>query len=372
MKNYFPTVLAKGIAFCNRTEELKHILHNISIGAPTLLISPRRYGKTSLALRAAEKSKCYYAHVDLYKALNEQEVAEYILNGIGRLLGKIEKTPVKLMKLATSFFGSFQLKLGFSDYDISVELTRKSKKPAELILSALEHLDKFISKNVRTKKAILFLDEFQVLSEICQDNSIEAAIREAMQKAECLHYMFAGSNRHLIERMFNDDSRPFFNSCDQISLKRISMGHYIQQIKKAAKERWKEGLSSESLDMIFKKTEFHPYYVNKLCAILFRADLPAGVDEVEEAWNLYRDENISRVQQEVSLLKLNQRRLLMNIAIDKTVKNPYGNEYSRKCGISPTSIHRAMTFLLERDYVYIDSSAEYCILDPLIGDVLAL
>ncbi len=137
------------------------------------------------------------------------------------------------------------------------------------------------------------------------------------------------------------------------------------------KERWEKMLSTESLDVIFDRTDQHPYYVNKLCAILMRLEqLPTAVI-VKEKWNQYRDENTSRVQQEVSLLKLNQRRLLINLANDRQVENPYGNAYSRQCGIPPTSIHRAMEFLLERDYVYRDVDKKYCILDPLIRAVLS-
>ena len=68
MNYYFPTYLAIGNAFCNRTEELKRILYDLKKGIPVLLISPRRYGKTSLAMRAFEKLKYTYAHIDLYKA----------------------------------------------------------------------------------------------------------------------------------------------------------------------------------------------------------------------------------------------------------------------------------------------------------------
>ncbi len=370
MKNYFPTVLATGSAFCNRKEELAHLSHNFEAGTPTLLASPRRYGKTSLAIRALEKAGYPFTHIDLYKALNEKEIGEYILNGIGKLLGQIEKTPKKLMRLATSFFGAFQLKFTFSDVDIAVELTRKKGNTAELILKALEHLDKLVIKHCPKKIVILFLDEFQVLSEVTNDTAIEAAIREAMQKAKAIRYLFAGSNRHLIERMFNDHSRPFFNSCDQITLERIAPKHYIRQINKAARERWQEKLSDETIESILNKSESHPYYVNKLCSILLRQKNIPSSNDVVHYWDKYKSENTSRVQQEISLLKLNQRRILINIATDYEVENPFGIEYSNKCELSPTSIHRAMAFLIEHDYIY-KSNNKYKVLDPLIGAVLA-
>jgi AAA+ ATPase superfamily predicted ATPase len=94
---------------------------------PTLLVSPRRYGKTSLALKAFENIKWAYAHVDLYKALSEEDIAQFILNGIGQLLGRIEGTPKKLMKVATEFFSGFQLKFVLEKYGLAVEFARKRK-----------------------------------------------------------------------------------------------------------------------------------------------------------------------------------------------------------------------------------------------------
>ena len=61
----------------------------------------------------------------------------------------------------------------------------------------------------------------------------------------------------------------------------------------------------------------------------------------------------------------------MNIANDFKVENPYSAEYSQRCGIATTSVHRAMAFLLEKDYVYQDKDKKYRVLDPLIQDVLA-
>ena len=107
--NYFPVSLATGKAFCNRAVELDKIHYNLTNQISTLLVSPRRYGKTSLALQAFEKIKWPYAHIDLYKAVSEDDIARFILNGIGKLLGMIENTPSKLIKTATEFFSNFLL-----------------------------------------------------------------------------------------------------------------------------------------------------------------------------------------------------------------------------------------------------------------------
>ncbi len=366
MKNYFPSLIAEGDAFCNRTDETEHLLYNLNTGTPSLLVSPRRYGKTSLALRAFSLSGYPYAHVDLYKALDEKEIAQYILNGIGRLMGQVEKTPKKRLKAASDFLSSLQLKVSLHNDEIAIQFSRKEVKPVDLVLAALERLDDYLTKRAKPQRGILFLDEFQTLAEVTFNKSIEAAIREAMQKAKSVVYVFAGSNRHLIERMFNDDSRPFFNSCDQIKLDRISEAHYIAQINKAADDRWSDALSDDFFEAVFSCTERHPFYVNKLCSLVFRKPKPPIGDIVYGAWRDYVNDNISRVEQEVALLKVNQRKLLIRIAQDGFVEHPFSSEYSQICGIAPTSVHRAMKVLIEKDYVYQDNEAKYRVLDSLI------
>ena len=330
------------------------------------VIAPRRYGKTSLALQAIVKSKLSYAHIDFYKALNEDDIAQFILNGVGQLLGKIEKTPKKLMKLASDFFGAFQLKFTLEKYGVAIEFSKKGKKSSELILSALNKLDEYLTKH--KKRGVLFFDEFQVVSEIMSNHSLEAAIREALQKSKSLCYIFSGSHRHIISAMFNDKTRPFYHSCDQIALKRISATAYTAYIQKAAKNKWNKVFSDDAMAMILELTALHPYYINKLCSLFWQNKTIPTVSIVEKTWQDYADENKSRVEQEVSLLSLNQRKILLNLSY-QTTQEPFGKKCALAWGMSSTSIHRAMLALLERDYVEKAPTGNYVVLDPLFKSV---
>lgn len=365
--NYFPTSLASGNAFCNRKVELKRILYNLENLIPTLLVSPRRYGKTSLSLKAFEQIEWPYTHIDLYKALSEEDISRFILNGIGQVLGQIENTPEKLIKVASEFFAGFQLKFVVEKFGLAVELGRKNKKSIDTMLAALEKLDMHAKK--RNKKVIIYLDEFQVVSEITTNTAIEAAIREAVQKASHVVYVFSGSNRHLIDEMFNDKKRPFYKLCDAIPLGRINEMEYISHINMAAKKKWNKHLSEETLTTIFKHTERHPYYINKLCSLLWQKTTLPNEEDTLSIWQNYIDENKSVIERELSLLSINQRKLLIYLSNDDLVIEPFSKQYSTNWDMSATSIHRAMGSLLEKDYVFIDEG-KYRILDPLIKGAL--
>ena len=366
--NYFPTYLALGSAFCNRKEEIKRILYDLHGNTPILLISPRRYGKTSLALKAFEKIKWPYAHVDLYKALSEGDIVTYILNGIGQLLGQLESAPKKLMLLVGEFFSNLQLKVVYEKAGLQLEFNQKPKKPTDLILKTLEKLQELAIK--KGKRVVLFLDEFQVIGEVINNNSMEAVIREAAQKSTHVSYVFSGSNRHLMEQMFYDRKRPFYKLCDQIKLDRIHEKEYEHYINIAAKETWNKTLEQSTLEMIFELSECHSYYVNKLCSLLWlQPDSPKKQDVIS-TWENFVLENKSSVERELSLLTINQRKLLIYLSTQGKTRELFSKKITQQINLTSSSVQRAVEPLIEKDYIYSDQDKSYGVLDPLIQSVL--
>ncbi len=366
--NYFPTYLAIDEAFCNRKEELSRMIYNLKGNAPVLLISPRRFGKTSLALQAFKQIKWPYAHVDLYKALSQEDIEKYILNGVGNLLGQLESTPKKLLHLAGDFFASLQIKVVLEKAGVKLEFNQNKISATDTILKSLEKLHE-IAKN-KKKHVILFLDEFQVVGEIAKNNSIEAAIREAAQKSTHVAYIFSGSNRHLIEEIFNDKKRPFYKLCDHIKLNRINQDEYTKYIQAAFKEIYKDIINQESLKIIFELTECHAYYINKLCSLLSQNKILAHSKEILITWQRFVLENKSSIERELALLSLNQRKLLIFLANEPRITGLFSKELTQQVNLTSSSIQRAIATLIEKDYVYIDENKFYKILDPLIKDVL--
>lgn len=367
--NFFPTYLALGNAFCNRQEELKRIIYDLKGNAPILLISPRRYGKTSLALKSFEEIKWPYTHIDLYKALSEEDIERYILNGIGQLLGKLESVPKKLLNLASEFFSSIQVKVVLEKAGMKLEFNQNRSSPTDVILTALEKLHELAKK--KDKHVILFLDEFQVVGEVTSDHAIEAAIREAVQKSTHVAYVFSGSNRHLMEQMFYDRKRPFYKLCDQIKLDRIHADEYQKYIQLAAQKTWDKILTQDSLDKILELTECHSYYVNKLCSLLWQANTPPAEEDAIIMWQKFVSENKSSVQRELDLLSVNQRKLLIFFANHENSNELFSKKITQTINLTSSSVQRAIEPLIEKDYVYIDDKKSYKILDLLIKSVLA-
>jgi hypothetical protein len=366
--DYFPLSIASGKAFCNRTTEIAWLKASISQCRPILLVSPRRYGKTSLILRVINQMNLPFAHVDLFSAIDEQDIEKCILRGIGKLISRIETVPKRALALATEVFEKTNIRVSLWKAEIAIEVNKKQEKPAYNILDILERLESLSKKS--GERIILFFDEFQQIGEITPDHAIEAVLRQVAQLTKSISFIFSGSNRHLLNKLFEDRNRPFYKLCERITLDRIDASHYEKHIQNAALKTWNLTLSDKILERIFRHTERHSYYVNLLCSRLWRTS-PPTLESVDQMWAQYAIEERSNVAEEMDLLSKNQRKLLTIFSRMGGIKEPLGQDFVRQANISKTSINQALDFLEKKDFVFKDQHGIFKVLDPLIRTVLS-
>src|SRR3990167_2157652 len=193
-EDFLPQGLALGDNFCNRVDEQARLTHDIAFAKPVLVISPRRYGKTSLILTVLHKMGLPFACMDLYSHLNEVEVQNAILSAVGDILYALESAPKKALQFVTDFFSDFSINFKFSNSQIRVDFAQNKQAPARTVLSVLQKLDDILKK--KNKKAVLFFDEFQRLCQITDNAALEGAIRHVAQESKHISFVFSGSNRH--------------------------------------------------------------------------------------------------------------------------------------------------------------------------------
>lgn len=365
----FPLSIASGQAFCNRLAETEKLKMLIEHQRPVLLVSPRRYGKTSLALHAISQAKLPYAQIDFFSAVDEQDIEKAILKGVGKLISRMESIPKRALALAAEIFEGTSIRAGLNDVELSIEVSKRKEKPAYHVMDILERLERLAKKS--DKKIILFFDEFQCISEITPNRAMEAVLRQVAQLTQSISFVFSGSNRRLLHELFDDRNRPFYKLCEKITLDRISEDHYVRHIQKAAMKTWDAELSKRALDSIFAYSERHPYYVNLLCArILLERKLP-DFEVIEKIWHQYAMEERSSAAAEMELLSKNQRKLLTILARNDGANTLLGNEFIQQANMSKATISQSLTFLEKKDYVYRDTQDRVHVLDPLIKTVLS-
>jgi len=104
----FPAGLALGDAFYDRVQERQDLTKNINHGIHTVLIAPRRFGKTSLIRKVLDESKLSYIWLDFMAITSKDEAQTRFLTHISELIVKIAKTEERLKKLMTKYFKRFR------------------------------------------------------------------------------------------------------------------------------------------------------------------------------------------------------------------------------------------------------------------------
>lgn len=365
--NYFPLGIAKGEAFCNRVEEREKLISNTKKNKHTIVISPRRYGKSSLVLCSLEEMNLPYERVDLFVAVNIKTVEEQILKGVKSLLTKISSVPEQAVGSIKNYIKSLKSKWIVGTDGVSIELIpEKGSDSASVIMESLQMLEKVLNK--KSKKAVFFIDEFQEIGVLAQTSGIEGAIRHVAQESENLHFIFSGSNRHILASMFDDRSSPLYMLCDRINIDRINEQDYITYLNKVAKKTWKKNLDPIVIDEIFKYTERHPYYMNVLCDKVWTYSgktLPT-VKVVNIVWEEYILQEESKIAKDLSSLNTSQKKILIaisqGISTDLTSKDTL-----QKFNLTSAAIVKSLKLLEEQDYVGRYKNGNYFIIDPLIN-----
>ncbi|MCK4607993.1 MAG: ATP-binding protein [Gammaproteobacteria bacterium] len=373
IENHFPQGLAIGDSFIGREEQMAWLMKNINSGYHTLLLAPRRYGKTSLAINTLAQINIPYTEVNCYLALSASAVEKKIIIAVQSLLEKLISKPEKILTAIQSFFkkGEKRWTLGFKGvFGLEIVPDSNDDHP-ENILTALQLIEDVLEKQKKT--AVMFIDEIQEISSLKESKQLGAAIRQFAQHSKRLVFIFSGSNRRMLIQMFDDSSMPLYELCDRIILDRIDTQSYECYLNKVAKKTFNKSLSKGTLQAIMQFSERHPKRIYNLCFHLWRLceNQNKTPDEaaVKTAWDLFLDQRVRDVQYHLRRLSAGQIKVLTLIAMDIT-KELSGQIAQAKVKLAGPSIIKALQVLEAGDYIEKDSQGVYRVLDPLIRDIL--
>jgi uncharacterized protein len=343
---YFPRGIAHGNAFCNREQERKRLTTNIHSRQHTLIMSPRRYGKTSLVKYTVDETTTLFGEADLFVAIDAKHIEQQLITGIKRIISNLN-TPFEQILVRQP-----------TNYD-----------PATVIQEGLEALDNLLEK--KKSYAVFFIDEMQEMGEVAEGKGIEGALRHVAQQTKTISFVFSGSNRRLLSKMFYDRARPLYKLCDRMVLERISKEAYSLHINKYVKQKWNKPLTDEAFDTLMALTERHPFYVNSLCRRLLEAEAETGPSaaEVRSAWGTLVKEERQELARELSVLSAGQRKVLIAIAKGQN-KELMGKTFLQKVNLTGSSVSEALKVLEEGDYLEKQNDGTMRFIDPLLLSAL--
>lgn len=366
MQEYFPLGMASGELFCNRVEEREQLTKNLNKGQHTILVSPRRYGKTSLVFQvfADLSKKLINSNIDFLIAPDIHYVQNAILSCVGVAIPQILPHHKNITEKIKKFFSFSSSKLTLAASGPSIEFTH-TQPPPETIVEALTGLDKIAQEE--NKRVALLFDEFQQIGMLKNCESIEAAIRHAAERTKKVSYIFSGSDRHLLTEMFDDSARPLYHLCVKMPLDRIAAIEYNKHLQKLSLIRWQKTLSDEIIAAILACTKCHPYYVNLLCSQVWESASPIqDKTKILELWDKYVQSEQSRIAYELARLSPNQRAVIRVLATE-SINQPGSQYFLEKARLPVASALQAIDALTAKDIIYKDQEGYLAVLDPAIG-----
>lgn len=346
-------------AFCNRSKELADLTRAIENGERLFLYSERRMGKTSLvrlALSKLPKKGFLAAYVDLWPTDGIESFAAATAKAFTET---IETSADKMLQAARRFFGSLSPAVttdSGGNPRITFEVTHRRTMGPTLneVLAAPERI-----AQRRRCRAVVVFDEFQRILEY-ENDLAERTLRSVIQNQQKAAYIFLGSRKHLIQKMFLDQARPLYRSGTHYPLETIETRYWIPFIRRRFHKSDKV-VSDELIRSVCQVTGGHPFYTQHLCHViweLYESNAEVKSETLERAIRVLLERESYAYTALWESFGLNQRRFLTGLAAAPSGVQAFGADFIQRNRLrSPSAAQRVVKSLLERDIIDRDNGS---------------
>ena len=364
MKNpFFFGKMVGGDHFIDRENETKRLCSNFSNGINTILISPRRWGKSSLVMKAGDLSNhagMKVVYLDAFAMRTELDFCKGFTQAVIKASSSKWEDWIDTLKQSFKqivpkiIMGTDPL----NTFSISFDWQEAEKNISE-ILDLPEQIAK--SKGIRM---VVCIDEFQNISSFQQSLAFQKQLRSVWQKHHFVGYCLYGSKFHMMQELFERQSMPFFRFGDLIHLDKISEEHWLSYIERRFTETEKQ-ISSSLIGRIIGCVDCHSYYVQQLSYLIWeRTDKVVTADIFDEALEDMLNQNAILYQRDTEDLSATQLNFLKAIATGETKNLSSSNtllKYNLGTSANVTKIKKQ---LLNREIIDIRKK-EVSFIDPV-------
>jgi uncharacterized protein len=362
------------VAFVDREVELDRLTRDLLAGQKIFLISPRRYGKSSLvrqALRAAERSGALTVEVTV------SSYSSYVsfLEGYARALLGVETRLDKARAWMREMLGSVRPEVrleaderGGSQLALSFPSARSDRDVSRLAQEVFA-LPGRIAAAKRRRLAVA-LDEFQAIGSF-NGGSVEHALRAAVQHQREVGYVFSGSEPSLMERMLGR-SRPFYKAGPVMRLQKIPGDRFAEFIEarfRATRLRPAPGLGAAVVELAGNL----PYDVQRLAHEVWddaQGGRTVGLDDLHQTLKRLLGEHEAIFEATWQRLTLAQRAALRAAVLEEGRELLSADVRARYRLGGPSTVQASLSALVRED-VLAREGAQYVVVDSLLREWVA-
>ena len=356
--------------FCDREDDVHKLNEAFYNRRNTVLSSIRRMGKTNLIqhwhhqLSKIKNTNTIY--VDVLGTKNDNEFIEQFVVAVVRAISNKENFAQKLL----SVFGRLRPQISLDPYSgspqVSLDIQTNADKTAtfEIALNLLAQ---------SSQQFQIAIDEFQVIETYETPSVIDAILRSQFPGLTNIHFLFCGSQQHMLSTIFSNPKRPMFSSTQHLTLEPIPYPAYFEFIKTHFEENEMQ-ISYQSIHEILTWTQNHTFYTHFLANEIFSKH-PEKV-----SYELVKKSELECVklfavnyEHLLSTLPHNQIVLLKAIATEQSNFSINEKSFLNKYKLSASSATLALKGLIDKDFISIHnigSNKTYYIQDVFFAKYL--
>ena len=302
-------VATSGENFTDRKDETARLLMNFRHGVNTVLISPRRWGKTSLVRKVcgiAQSENLKVVYLDIFSCRGEKEFYDAFASAVLKQTSSKVDEWLNNVKLFLSRI-SPKISIGpdpMTDFSLSLELNPRSEE-ADEILQLPEKIASHKGCNI-----VVCIDEFQQIGEFRDSRTFQKRLRSVWQLQKSVSYCLFGSKKHLMNELFEKKSLPFYKFGDTIYLKKISTPDWTDYICSRFEATGKS-ISTDLAAEICRRVDNHSSYVQQLAWLVWTyTDGEATEQNLEDAYRDIIDQNTPLFEKQTESLSAYQMNFL--------------------------------------------------------------
>jgi uncharacterized protein len=354
--------LALDDAFTDREAEIASLVTDARNGQDVVVFAPRRYGKSSLVWRVAQKlvkQGILVAQVDLMRTPTKDQLAAKLARTIHEDLASRLWNAKERLKV----FAGLRLTptITVDPNDGSVSFSFDARAAAEDIDATLEDLLTMLGRIAadRDRRVVLVLDEFQEIVDI--DPALIKLMRSVFQEQPEVAHIYLGSKRHMMRKIFSDENEPFWRSAKQTELDVIPPELFARYAFARFEETGRK-LDPATCEGALALTGGHPYATQELLYFLWEE---GTLDRALEATLRSEHSHFSLVWDGVSGA---QKRVLQALAQEGPGR-PLSSDYQRRHSLPPTpTVQTALGALERSELVRRIGRGEYRIAEPFLTE----
>lgn len=338
--------------FCDRETETAELLSNIVNGRNTVLISLRRMGKSGLVSHLYNKEEirrgyeCFF--LDIYDTTS---IDDFVLLFSKEVVSRLQSQGMKFIEKFISIVNSMRVSFGSDpvtgqpSIEVSLQEIKNPVKTLEQIFSFLES---------SSQPCVVTIDEFQQIADYKEGKKHIATLRTLVQSCVKTRFIFSGSNRRMMSKLFNSPSEPFFMSSSPIMLEPINKEKYVEFVSAHFGEADKP-IMTESIEYVYERFDGHTWFIQYVFNRLYEMsgkDTPVTKELADEAVSYILSLFSPMFKEIFARMSERQRALLVAISKERKVTAPTGEEFISKYSLrSASAVQGAMRPLIEDETI---------------------